>query len=96
MLDEGLIKLIFTQIFLAIYNLHSNDLTHQNIRFRSIRFESSNIFRLKIGEYGHRNYIHMQNQPDRDLDPCLVAPEMLTSNVQEVKSTDIWNIGIVL
>lgn len=38
----------------------------------------------------------MQNQPDRDLDPCLVAPEMLTSNAQEILSSDIWNIGIVL
>lgn len=94
--DEGIIKLIFLQMFLAVYNYHTHDICHQNLRYRCIRFVNNNIFNLKIMEFGHRNYIHMQNNPERDLDPCLVSPEMLVTNAQEEKSSDIWNIGIIL
>ena len=100
-LSEDESREIFHQIIDGIYYLHKMGICHRDLKPENILFDSIEMKRIKIIDFGLSNLYNYSDKNKELLEtPCgspgYAPPEMIFGEKYDGLMTDIWSCGIIL
>lgn len=94
-LPEDKVLEMFTEFFLAIHYLHSQNFIHRDLKPENVLLDS--LYRIKVTDFGHTRKLMDDMQQTKSRAGTLIynAPEMLLGEYYQ-KPADIWAAGVML
>ena len=95
MLNEGQVKDVVKQLFLAINYLHQNKTVHRDLKPENILFENEEDFSIKLVDFGFAKILENGERMEQDCgSPLYKAPEIILRE-QYGEKVDVWSCGVI-
>ncbi|ORX54453.1 Pkinase-domain-containing protein [Hesseltinella vesiculosa] len=94
-MHESEIRSIFKQIALAVQHLHTNGITHRDVKDENVVLDHNG--RIRLIDFGSAAYVKKGRRYDTFVGTLdYAAPEILKGHTYEGPPQDVWALGILL